>query len=407
MKSEKFLALGKRVESFFGKKILSYKDCLELQQDIFTKTETLLSINTLRRYFGLIKNEHTPSLTTLHTLARYCGYSSFSELPDQATETSGSADPALLQYMVSLFRDTPVIGENDKTFFNLVRLTTRFLNSHPAMALPFQQAIAKTKNGQTYYYELFVNMDRLNGYYGDGLLFYLREKTDTEAEIFGITLLALRHWLSNDMVRFQQFSQKAIAIPLPLTLPPAVCGRYFGVRVLQAKQQKKSLGGIYNEARNFYEDLVAANNHNSSTGFKLTFTEALILAGEWQEALFYSEIALRKLKKNPPLENGADLTQTFYLFHASALAQVGKEKTAIALLEKVDATRFDFLSKRFYTILYLLTERKLHLGNRVLQLQHLLNETQFYRLNREVSSNAPFKTKQPVPQLQEVGRTTL
>jgi hypothetical protein len=36
----------------------------------------------------------------------------------------------------------------------------------------FQRAIAKTRNGQEFYFEQFVNLDELNSFYGDGLRYY-------------------------------------------------------------------------------------------------------------------------------------------------------------------------------------------------------------------------------------------
>lgn len=396
MRSEKLLALRKLVESCFGKKVLSHKECLELQNDILHNTETLLSINTLRRFFGLIKNDHSPSLTTLNILSLYCGYPSFNELPEGNDHGTEKDNSPLLQYMVSLFRDVPVTSANDRTFENLVKISVRFIDVHPALAMPFQQAIAKTTNGQLYYFESFVNFDKLDFYYGDGLMYYLKEKQVPEAQIFGNSLLALRCWLTADNERFLHFSQKALAIEHRATNNSSVSGWHFGIRVLQANHQKKAADTILLEARECCEHLPSTSQIcRSSFGFELTLSALLILAEEWQEALFYAEKAVGKLRKQVAHINHADLLQTLYLFQARALAHLGNKKKSITLLASLDTNRLTYFGKRFNTILYLLTEEKLNISYNGLQLQHLITQTHFYHLS-SVSTSAYQYNYEPV-----------
>lgn len=381
MTIDELFALRKAIESCFGKRVLSHKECLELQRDIFRKTETLLSINTLRRFFGLIKSTHSPSQTTLSTLAGYCGYHSFDELLEAATNSPESNNVALLRYIVSLFRDASVADTSDMTFYNIVHLTVSFLNKHPELADSFQRVIAKTTNGQSFYFEPFVNIDKLDNYYGDGLSYYLTEKKTTEAQIFGNSQLAMRYWLTGNANRFTHYSQRTLAYKLEPGVHPFVCGRYFGTRVLQAKQENKSPNYIFEEARGFYHQLLPAQDIFASfPSFEFTFGCALILAEEWQEALYYVEEGIRKFKKETLPPDYTDLIQTFFLFHARALAYLGQREIAIAVFEKIDTNSFHFLGKKFNTILYLLTEQKLKKVNRQKQLNHLIEETNFQRL---------------------------
>ena len=50
-------------------------DFEKLSTEIEIKTNTLLSVTTLKRLWGKIKYDHAPSLTTLNTLAQYLDYS--------------------------------------------------------------------------------------------------------------------------------------------------------------------------------------------------------------------------------------------------------------------------------------------------------------------------------------------
>ncbi|HUC82139.1 MAG TPA: hypothetical protein VMR70_14645 [Flavisolibacter sp.] len=380
MNIDELLILRKTVESCFGKKVLSHKECLELQNDLFRKTETLLGVNTIRRFFGLIKSTHSPSHTTLHTLAGYCGYPSVGDLLDNVANSTKYSDSTLLRYVVALFRDTPVASTSDKTFYHLVYLTVEFLNKHPELADPFQRAIAKTPNGQVFYFEPFVNIDKLDGYYGDGLLYYLSEKKTTEAQIFGNSQLALRYWLTNDATRFVHYSKKTLSYKLQPNIHPFVCGRHFGIRVLQAKEDGASQATIFEEARALFQRLPATTDIFATfPSFEFTFGCALTLAEQWQEALYYVEEGIRKFKKESLPPDYTDLIQTFYLFQARSLSFLGKTEKAIAVLEQIDTNSFHFLGKKFNTILYLLTEQKLKKLNRPKQLEYLIGETNFQR----------------------------
>src|SRR5215203_992398 len=106
---------------------------------------------------------------TLNTLSIYCGFSSFdnfttSRHPGSVSDTD--FDSCLLRYMILLFRDTEVQDRNDATYANLVQQTILFLNNYPSLVDPFQRQIAKTKNGQHFFFEKFINIDRLNSIYG-------------------------------------------------------------------------------------------------------------------------------------------------------------------------------------------------------------------------------------------------
>src|SRR3982750_406427 len=181
-------ALRKEIENSFGRKILSSRDCLQLVDDIFQKTGYNINGNTLRRFFGLVRTAYSASPSTLTILSKYCGFNSLDEIEKIAV--NGATDASInseevLRYLISLFRDAPALTTGEDHFFlSLVQQTIVFLERNPSLIDRFQREIAKTPAGQYYYFEQSVNMDRLNGYYGDGLRHYLRGKNTNEARIF-------------------------------------------------------------------------------------------------------------------------------------------------------------------------------------------------------------------------------
>lgn len=385
MRTKNLPILLKAVESVFGKKVLSFTECTQLSEAVFKTTGTMLNVSTLRRVFGLVPAKHSPSAHTLHTLARYCGYLSFDELVDsrKERESDPGADISLLQYLVLLFEDTVAPHLHDVTYTNLVRHTIHFLNQESRLLEPFQKAVAKTRNGQDFYFEMFFNIDRLASSYGEGLRFYLAEKRTHEAQVFGHSLLVSRAWLVMDDLLFYRHFAEMMLHPLDGRWHPLNCGRYFGARLLNAKLAQTDPAPLLAEARAFLKKREEENQiYRKAPHFELTLSTNLVLGGEWKETLYYCEIGLEKMALEPSPGN-EPLFHAFYLFKAIALASTGRKEAAFELYQEIDVHRFYFLAKKFLTILYLQLGLQLKKGGTErLQINHLVKETGFSRLVR-------------------------
>src|SRR5687767_12831872 len=80
-------SLKNEVEAVFGRAITSYRDCILLSEEIYIRTCFKINLNTLRRFFGIVKAEYPPSLATLNIMAKYCGFDSMDEF--LTTNTKG------------------------------------------------------------------------------------------------------------------------------------------------------------------------------------------------------------------------------------------------------------------------------------------------------------------------------
>src|SRR3954470_11064372 len=78
--TEQKAAIMGELERVFGRCITSSRDCNDLSDDIFRKTQKQINPNTLRRIFGLVKAEYPPSQATLDILSKYCGFYTVEEL---------------------------------------------------------------------------------------------------------------------------------------------------------------------------------------------------------------------------------------------------------------------------------------------------------------------------------------
>lgn len=384
MTLEKNLRL--EVEREFGRKILSSTDCHELSHCVFEKTGSRLSFNTLRRYFNLMKSNFKPSSNTLHILAKYCGYSSFDQFlnPNVKEQDKQSLveDEKLLEFLVLLFKNIEVAHNDDITYINVVRLTINFLDQHPGIINRFQQEIAKTKNGQTFYFEYFVNMDKINSYYGDGLCFYLKEKKSWESQLFGHSLLCMRYWLINDREGVERHYREVLKYEFDETIHPFICVRYFTSQLYHANIFGLNKKDILTQAQFFYNEMKSnSNNWHFLPYFHLNIIEALILTNENREALYYIDELVQKFDIQASAYIFEQANEVIQLYQALALARLGKMEKAKEIFNTIQPESFDFLSKHYHTILYLLLKELIFKPViKTSQLQLLIKETGFLRL---------------------------
>jgi hypothetical protein len=366
-----------------GRRVLSSTDCRFLSNDITQQLDSTLSFNTLRRFFKLMETKHHQSVYTLNILAAYCGFNSFDDfitiVKRKPVENKGQQNPDLLFYLVMLFKDTEVSDENDLTFFRFVRQTITFLEYHPDLIDQFQREIAKTNNGQLYYFEQFVNIDRLNAYYGDGLQYYLHEKRTTEAQIFGNYLLCLRYWLAMDNKNLEKHYHAVIQYDINKKTSPVTAARYYAAQLIQAGANPEP---ILIKARQFYATVsLTMDNFMSVFRSYCTLSQTLLLTRQYEEALFYIDEFLKNRKKYVLPPNESSLTESIHLFKAIALVRSGEKAAGKEWLDSINICNFFFLSKQYLTILYLSIKQLLKKSScEQKQLQYLVRTTGFVKL---------------------------
>jgi hypothetical protein len=376
------------VEENFGRPITTSRDCILLSEEIFGKTSFKINHNTLRRSFGLVKATYPPSSGTQMILLKYCGFDSLEELDHtrQKREKTSQVDKSvdILDYFVSIFRATQVKNSHDQTFLSLVKQTILFLQKHPDLKDKFQREIAKTKNGQDFYFEQFVNIDRLNSFYGEGLRYYLKEKKTPEAHIFAHALLCQRGWLSDNAATVKKHFEEVYKKRLTKSIHPFVCGRHFASHLFFASINGLPSDKVLQDAHLMHAGLKPPEDHyHLFPCFEYTFSIALVLTGHYAEALFYLDHAFKHYPESHSyMEEG--FFETLQLLKALALAKTGHRDEAKKIYTSLKPSRFYFLTKKTNTILYIQLGRHLNKTNPKLeaQLEQLVEETGFVRLRR-------------------------
>ena len=376
--------IKQEIEHVFGRRIVSSRDCIQLCDEIFNRTKLQLNPNTLRRFFGLVKAEYPASYSTLTILSKYCGFQSVDEMKTINKEDSpeDTNHDNFLYFLVSLFRNIDVKDAEDKTFLSVALNTIHFLNRNPSLADKFQIQIAKTQNGQEFYFEKFVNIDRLNGYYGNGLRYYYTEKPIARAQVFAHSLLVYRYWLTNNREMLNQHFKILSRQNINSLIPPFIYGRYWAAMIYHAGINSLCTESIRVNAYNYYSSISKNQAISSFPRFELYMAEALILTGHFEEGLYYIEQAK---KKYPEKEDYTlwKFFQNFLLLEAIVLCKTKRNIAAEEQFNKINPIHFYFLRKSFSNILYLLlTEqlKKRQSPKHPEQLDNLMQETGFSRL---------------------------
>lgn len=383
--------IRQEIEFMFGRRIVSSRDCIQLCEEIFRVTKSRLNPNTLRRFFGLVKTVYSPAPATLQILCNYCGFSTIEDIEHKIVQKdllpAAVDQKTLISYLVNLFKEAPVKTGNDSVFISVVKQTILFLHQHVELIERFQSQVAKTKNGCDYYFETFVDIDHLNSFYGDGLRYYLAETSGRpEAQVFGHSLLAFRYWLTADDVNLERHYQKVQNF---IELLPAVnsrsAARHFACLLYYCQVREVPAINTIMEIH-AYCDEWENSDQREQMNFEVIIAEALILAGTYEEGIFYTELAL---KKNLVIENIEEhITQFLYLLQAFALYKIGDIANAAQVYEQIRPSAFNFLGKMIQTILYgFLTEalKKRNNDDQWKQTLLLIQETGFIRLKKMIN----------------------
>ncbi len=382
MKQILLSSLRKELENSFGRKIVSSRDCNQMVDEIFHKTGESVNANTLRRFFGLVKADYPPSTSTLNILAKYCGFNSIHEIEKLSLNENTDDEinkEEVLRYLVALFRSTQVSGPQQIiTFYPLVEQTIIFLERNPSLIDRFQREIAKTATGQYYFYEKLPNIDRLNGYYGEGLRHYLRAKDNEQGRVFAHSMQVFRYWLVKNREQLDDHMSKIPQPDITPNFPPHILGRLIAARLYYANVKGKAIDNIITDVKRHHAAIIA-NREDSSFSFpdfELIICEALLLTGNNEEGSEYIWHAKNYLAISGQDKNTLfDLWEDFANFRKDNNYQNKKNSS-----EKMELN-YSF-SKKYSTIIKLLSEinSKTIKPAQKQQLSELIKETGYKRL---------------------------
>jgi hypothetical protein len=326
-----------------------------------------------------VKTSYSASPSTLTILSKYCGFNSLDELENisSSPRTDSSVNTEeVFQYLVSLFKNFPVGEIFNPVMTSIVQQTVSFLERNSSLIERFQREVAGTPAGQYYYFERSVNMDRLNGYYGEGLRYYLRAKNNNEARVFTYSLQVFRYWLSNDAELIEKNMAALASVSMTINYPSHILARYIAARLYYANYKADIPDKILADAAKYYA-AINARSETPDPDFDLIVGEALILTNHVAEGSEYIRRGKSKLAGLP----GSTGTENFFNTWEKILNS-RKNTLSKVITSPLKSNRSSYiytspLNKRYFNLVRLSADSKAKKNN----VPELLRETGFIRLS--------------------------
>jgi hypothetical protein len=336
----------------------SFSDIGQLRAMIEKDTGEYLSIQTLNRFFGLIKSDFHASKGTLNVLARFANYDSFDEFIKaykRPLKTTVFTDQ-MANTLGSIFKGISPAAGNEIDLCHVCLNVFRLINDDNCTGDAVYAQLAKTGLGRKYLYENLLYLDKLNGHYVPALKYYDLHARKKEEFALANSICCLRYFLNADQEKFELHFKKIQDIPLHeiVTFSTVIIARIGAAYMF--KQFVDSGSGPVNEKTKAVIKFVTDNNtHRFEDGLSCCIlAEALLLAGAYNDALdflynpkirFYTwfgdteEAALKNQYRLLKLYAGICTKHTYSAGITESVNTVGNAK-------------FHLLSKDFYSILF-------------------------------------------------------
>ena len=367
--------LKTRVQEVFGLPIKVGNQCRDLSNSILEQTGDLVSFNTLRRFFGYLATDSKPSVRTLNTLAKYCGYKHFDDFQKNYQTSSTAFDNYLLNiYRIDL--RTPEDLNYHLACKNIAELLFQDLNLLDKHLV----FLSSSKVAQVFLFEKFPFIDHLNNpIYRRAIKDYAVAKNTGDGYIYSESVLLLGNFLKNGKVGklSPKFTDKYID-----SLHPFLQARVLGTFLMSGKRDANAL---LEQAMKFAkQQMELLQPDNRFPFFNYLMADYLILCKRYAEAITLINIANYKRNTDLGKMKEKGYYETFDLLYCICLYETGQRDLAIEAFALIDLSTFHFIFKSYFKIRYLHLKKALFgVISKVEEevLGSLTNETQFFELN--------------------------
>ncbi len=362
------------VEVIFGRKIINTKDCEQLQQEI--KNYSLkgsLGLNTIRRYFGIIKTETGLSKYTLDVFSSYCGYDDYNHFFSTPSKSKLHQQPINLNLIKTLY-DESFQQQETKIFAKLhLEVFEAILTDSSVFQTVFPKLVHYPLF-QEYVLSFHPLIDKLNQeWYMKAIRLFTRRSNITHLKVFGIAMDFLRHILNNELEKCEALidamkkMEEELLREYPLVVWPQA--RLFSsAYIFYSHMGNKALSNEYKQKIIYY----CSGMHNmlkrtsqqereNSHDFLMCVCDYLSLAGDYE---FIGEL-LENF--GAVFKNGHLITSRLYnpykiivaIFKAEYYFYSGNKQEAKKLMKQIDLGKLTFEFKNLYTLRFLILQMQL------------------------------------------------
>lgn len=359
--------LKEMAEAKFGQSITTSRDCVAFTNELEKSTGELLSIQTIRRFFGLIEAENIPSIFTLNVIAKYVGQKDWKRFCLEK----------VLSNPVSDYDVNGIIDFYTDYQFGNEKVIDKVINDE-VLRSTLLPVISNTPMGAKYFFEERPLRDYLCTDYANSLKNYLKTKNySNEACLFTYGLLFIGAFLSEDKLGIEKYYSKIKNIEITEEIYNIPVARKFGVELMYYHLNKDEwrFEQIFNEAIAIRINYIAKMEY-SYNNFDFTLIEHLMILERYHECKILVDLHLGdKLR----LE-GSELTlpnfyrQVYNLGKGITYYHNNLKKEGRLALKSLEISFLRSGERAYYNLLYLLFQLEIVTPSATKKRAHLINQ---------------------------------
>ena len=414
--SPSIIALRVAVEYKLGFEITCTRDCEVLAQEMVRFDRRFaLSVSTLRRFYGIIKHNRPPSLSSLNSLARYIGAKSFDSW-ETLQINALSHNETHLDIISNLNKSSEFIDTSpesiNKTIRSLELILNQFVKSetfeltrqkiieinkltvHLQRLNTFPESLWKTLNRNPrarIFMEAFPPLDYLNGIGGEMMEDYLITATTKEEKLYATSLLAAGLIYSGKDLSIALERIETID-SIDSSVHPMPQARVLGINLLALNSGIKTESNQTNDFKSIiikgikHETQIWPKWSNFHGVFKLRLIEWLILSEDIDLLMEYNININRNQYSQGISFNYKWIDVSIQVYNAWALYITDKKEEALKIIDEIDLLKLYIHEERLVSIYYYALSSRLHLGDKrnssLKSLELLVKQTEYYGLNK-------------------------
>ena len=408
------IRLRSDVENKLGFEVTCTRDCIILSQELKRFDQRFsLSVSTLRRFFGIIKQTSPTSYTSLNALARYTGAPSYDKwndhhfqkvnkiekktseiFKDEMTSKDFDTRPETITSSIQIINEILNLVEKKTTFqlsaqklreinkltYNLIKI-----DAYPNEAWKRLNRIPRAR----IFTEAFPPIDFLDGIGEMYMKDYLATSSTKEERMFATSLITAGSIYTGRNLNSAVNNLKPIK-NYDTTVHPSPQARVLGINLLALNNGIKTetnqnigfrrliLKGIKDETEIWPKWSGLANI------FKLRVAEWLILSNDLELLqAFYSSVKTMKSSQEISFKHD-QFDVSFETFNAWVLFLLDKKEEAMNTIETIDLEKLSVHEERTISIYYYALTSRLYSGDKgrssIKYLDLLTEQTKYYGL---------------------------
>ena len=352
--------LRQKVATSFGKPVNYGFECETLSHDINKHTHEYLSPQSLRRFFGFLPSDFSPAINTLNILSRYCKYFDWNDFAGKAQKKSYT--PLTSKEEIQLYLDfynLKLQDEKDINFHNACRIINSRILSNGALFDSLAKPLAENLLALVFFYERFPFIDGLCSGYDRGVSLYLQNtKEKEESQVYGICLLILGAFLSEDQKLLRTSFAKLGPYHLHQQWHPFIIARFIGSHLLfyhtTGQEERKNIWLEQAQHYGKYFSSASRIGYWKFPYYQFMICDYLNLVKEY---LLSNELMYPIKKRH---DNELVVEEGYFdalcIIAGISLIGLGKPGQAVKKWELADCDKLGIVFKKYFTIQFLTGE---------------------------------------------------